>query len=72
MWKVESKGLGVEGQAIIENFKIKDMALNVGIFNLTTEVTVGGGIGTGLEVNASLTGNINFNWDLQKNMKRHG
>lgn len=50
----------MEAEIKFENWKIKGFDYSGGSFNVTLELGVGGGIGFGYEVEASLVGSINY------------
>lgn len=50
----------MESEIKFENWRIKEFDYSGGSFNVTIELGVGGGIGFGYEVEASLVGSINY------------
>lgn len=50
----------LKAELVVENYKIQDFNLTGGTLNVKAELTAGGGIGAGVEVNASVTGSANY------------
>lgn len=60
----------LEATLTVQDYKITDFDFTGGSFNAKIALTAGAGVGVGLEVNASITGNANYTWkparDYQK------
>ena len=54
--------VGFQGELKFDNWKVTGVDFSGGGIDIKVEVTAGGGVGVGLELNASVTGSLNYTW----------